>query len=133
VLSKSLPLKPLLSPKEEGLQKEVTRSVVKFGRLKGRRKTVKAVLKRFYRLDWGIWIHPKAGRHRHLWQKGKLQKKRARQHVFCNAWHTRTLERMTTKYWHKKKYWVDDIYEPYHSRPDFWITKNTKNIVHQLD
>lgn len=109
-----------------------TRTVTKFSLRKGRRKTVKAVVCRFYRLDWGIWIHPRSGRHRKLWKKGKLRRKRLRMHVFTNAWQTRTLERMTTKYWHKKKYWVDDPYEPYHKRDNFPITKNTRNIYDQL-
>jgi len=108
------------------------RTVTKFSMRKGRRKTVKAVVRRFYRLDWGIWIRPRSGRHKKLWKKGKLRRKRLRQHVFTNAWQTRTLERMTTKYWHKKKYWVDDPYESYHTRDNFRITKNTRNIVDQL-
>jgi len=104
-----------------------TRSVVKFSIGKGKRKTVKAVVRRFYRLDWGIWIHPKSGRHRRLYRKGRLRRNRVRQHVFCNATQTKLLDRMTTRYWHKKKYWVDDPYENYHTRDNFPITANLRN------
>lgn len=125
--------KPILPlTQETGVFTNQVRTVTKFSLRKGKRKTVKAVVERFYRLDWGIWIRPKSGRHHKLWKKGKLRRKRLRQHVFTNAWHTRTLERMTTKYWHKKKYFVDDPYESYHKRDNFAITKNTRNIKDQL-
>jgi len=108
------------------------RTVTKFSMKKGRRKTVKCIPRRYYRLDWGIWIRPISGRHRHLWRKGKLRRKRIRNHVFVNTWHNKVLERMTTKFWKKKKYYVDDPYESYHTRPDFAVTKGDKNSDHWL-
>jgi len=98
------------------------RSVVRFSALNGKRKTVKAVIKRFYRLNWGIWIRPRAGRHKKLWKKNAARRKRARTHVFCNATQTYMLDKMVAKFWRKKTYYVDDPYESYHKRENFWIT-----------
>lgn len=93
--------------------------------LKGKRKTVKPVIKRFYRLNWGIWIRTKAGRAKHLWRKHAARKRRLRQHVFCNASQSFKLDKMVTNFWRKPKYYVDDPYEPYHTREEF---ENTYKI-----
>jgi len=98
------------------------RSVVQFSYLNGKRKTVKAVIKRFFRLNWGIWIRPRAGRHKKLWKKNGARRKRARTHVFCNATQTYMLDKMVAKFWRKKTFYVDDPYESYHKRENFWIT-----------
>ncbi|CAG7819504.1 unnamed protein product [Allacma fusca] len=100
---------------------ESSRGLVQYG-FKGRRKTVKAVVHRFFRLDWGAWIRPRTGRHNKLWKKGTKQRKRARTHVFCNSQQSFMLDKMVTRFWHRKKYYVDDPYESYHTRPNFWIT-----------
>ncbi|XP_072759778.1 large ribosomal subunit protein bL35m [Anoplolepis gracilipes] len=99
------------------------RTLIKYSMQKGKRKTVKAVIKRFYRLDWGIWIRTKAGRRKHLWKKSFARKKRLQQHVFCNATQSRMLDKMVGKYWKRRHYYVDDPYEPYHNREEFWVTR----------
>ncbi|KAG8227883.1 hypothetical protein J437_LFUL007193 [Ladona fulva] len=116
--SYSLPEKviaPILSPS--------VRNVTKFSLKKGKRKTVKAVIRRFFRLDWGIWIRTKAGRGKHLWRKTPQRKRRLRQHVFCNATQSTLLDKMVTRYWKTPRHYVDDPYEPYHRREEFAITR----------
>jgi len=105
-----------------------TRNVIKMSMRKGRRKTVKAAIHRFYRLDWGAWISPKPGRERHLWKKSARRCQRLRFHIFRKTWENRVLEKMVTKYWVKKKYFVDDPYETYHTRDNFPITKGVQGI-----
>ncbi|XP_034837411.1 large ribosomal subunit protein bL35m [Maniola hyperantus] len=100
-----------------------TRAVTKFSLKKGKRKTVKAVVKRFFRLHWGAWIRTKIGRHKKLWKKSQAQKRRLRQHVFVNSTQTVLLDKMVTKYWKRPKYYVDDPYEPYHTREEYHITR----------
>lgn len=100
-----------------------TRTVTKFSLSKGKRKSVKVVLKKFYRLDWGIWIRGKCGRQKKLYKKSARRKRRLRQHVFCNATQSWLLDSMVTKYWRRPKYYVDDPYEPYHSREEFPTTR----------
>ena len=39
----------------------------------GERKSLKAVVARFKRLDWGPWIRPRSGRAKKLWKKSMLQ------------------------------------------------------------
>lgn len=90
---------------------------------KGKRKTVKAALKRFKRLDWGIWIRTRSGRHKRLWKKSPNNKYRKRQHVFTNATQSLLLDKMVTNRWRKPKYYVDDPYRPYHSRENYWVTR----------
>lgn len=97
----------------------ITRTVTKFSLKKGRRKTVKTVLKRFYRLNWGGWIRTIAGRHKHLWRKSKRRKARLQQHVLCNGQQSYLLDKMVNAYWRKPKYYVDDPYAPYHNRDWF--------------
>uniref|UniRef100_A0A4W5R8U3 Large ribosomal subunit protein bL35m n=1 Tax=Hucho hucho TaxID=62062 RepID=A0A4W5R8U3_9TELE len=80
---------------------------------KGKRKSVKSVVKRFMRLHCGLWIRRKAGYKKKLWKKLPARKKRLREHVFCNETQTKLLERMTTKFW-KRNLFVNDPYKKYH-------------------
>jgi len=103
------------------------RTLTKYSMKTGKRKSVGAVIKRFKRLDWGIWIRTRSGRHKKIWKKQESLRRRLRQHVFCNATQSMLLEKMTTKFWRRQKYYVDDPYRPYHSRENFCITR-TKPI-----
>ncbi|XP_063834824.1 large ribosomal subunit protein bL35m [Ostrinia nubilalis] len=100
-----------------------SRSITKFSLNKGKRKSSKSVIKRFFRLHWGGWIRTKVGRQKRLWKKSPAQKRRLRQHVFCNATQSTLLDKMVTKFWRKPKYYVDDPYAPYHTREEFVITR----------
>ncbi|KYM99577.1 PREDICTED: 39S ribosomal protein L35, mitochondrial [Cyphomyrmex costatus] len=110
----ALPTEPINVP---------VRTVIKFSMSRGKRQTVKTVLKRFYRLNWGIWIRTRSGRHNKLWTKSTSRKKRLRKHVFCNATQSTLLDKMVSKYWKRRHYYVDDPYEPYHDREEFIITR----------
>ncbi|KAF5287537.1 hypothetical protein FQR65_LT12208 [Abscondita terminalis] len=99
-----------------------SRTVTKFSIRKGRRKAAKTVLKRFYRLHWGGWIRTIAGRHRRIWSKSYPRRVRVKQHVLCNATQCTLLDKMVGSYWRKPKYYVDDPYEPYHTREEFQFT-----------
>ncbi|XP_060528622.1 large ribosomal subunit protein bL35m [Cylas formicarius] len=112
----------LSNPAAQYLQNVDSRTVTKYSMRDGTRKSVKAVLRRFYRLNWGAWIRTKAGRHKKLWKKSPPRRRRLRQHVFCNATQSRLLDKMVTSYWKRPKYYVDDIYEPYHTREEFLFT-----------
>ncbi|XP_049880890.1 39S ribosomal protein L35, mitochondrial [Pectinophora gossypiella] len=100
-----------------------SRTVTKFSLKKGKRKTVKAVIRRFYRLDWGAWIRPRVGRKKRLWTKSGARQRRLRQHLLVNSTQTTLLDKMVTKFWKKPKYYVDDPYAPYHTREEFSITR----------
>ncbi|XP_055631828.1 39S ribosomal protein L35, mitochondrial [Toxorhynchites rutilus septentrionalis] len=104
-------------------QLQPSRTVIKFSRQKGKRKTVKAVIKRFKRLDWGGWIRTKAGRHKHLWKKSAARKRRLRQHVFVNSQQATLLDKMVTKYWKRPKHYINDPYTPYHTREELRETR----------
>ncbi|CAH0556120.1 unnamed protein product [Brassicogethes aeneus] len=100
----------------------ISRNVTKFSLRKGKRKSVKVVLRKFYRLDWGGWIRTKCGRNKKLWKKTSARKRRLRQHVFCNATQSKLLDKMVGPYWRKPKYYVEDPYNPYHNREEFLYT-----------
>lgn len=100
------------------------RSVTKFSLIKGKRKTVKAVLKRFKRLDWGAWIRTHSGRHKKLFKKSPELKRRLRQHVLTNATQSWLLDKMVTNYWRRPKHYIDDPYAPYHKRDEYFATKS---------
>ncbi|KZC14312.1 PREDICTED: 39S ribosomal protein L35, mitochondrial [Dufourea novaeangliae] len=99
------------------------RTVIKFSLKNGKRKTVKAVTKRFYRLNWGIWIRPHAGRTSKMWTKSLNRKSRLKRHVFVNATQSTLLDKMVTMYWKRPRYYVDDPYNPYHQREEFPYTR----------
>lgn len=106
----------------QNISHNITRNVIKFSIRKGKRKSVKAVTTRFYRLNWGGWIRTKAGRAKKLWKKTTNRKVRLRQHVFCNGQQSYLLDKMVGPYWRKPRYYVDDIYNPYHTREEFFHT-----------
>nr|CAH0099035.1 unnamed protein product [Daphnia galeata] len=83
-----------------------TRSVTKWSLNKGKRKTVKAVVARFYRLGWGAWIRPMVGRNKRHWSKTAKRKIRAEKHVFCNSTQSTLLDKMVTKYWRKRRFFI---------------------------
>ncbi|KOB76782.1 Mitochondrial ribosomal protein L35 [Operophtera brumata] len=99
------------------------RTVTKFSLKRGKRKTVKAATRRFFRLHWGGWIRPKVGRQKKLWKKSPAQKRRLRQHVFCNSTQSTMLDKMVTKFWKKPKHYVEDPYASYHTREEFFNTR----------
>lgn len=105
-------------------QNVTSRNVTKFSLRKGKRKSVKVVLQKFYRLNWGGWIRTKCGRHKSLWKKSYARKRRLRQHVFCNATQCTLLDKMVTRFWKRPKHYVDDPYKPYHSRREFPFATN---------
>ncbi|KAL2728478.1 hypothetical protein V1478_006110 [Vespula squamosa] len=99
------------------------RTLTKFSLKKGKRKTVKTVVKRFYRLNWGIWIRRYVAHDKHMWRKTEGRKNRLRQHIFTNGTQSWLLDTMVTKYWRRPKYYIDDPYNPYHKREEFHITR----------
>uniref|UniRef100_A0A182Q683 50S ribosomal protein L35 n=1 Tax=Anopheles farauti TaxID=69004 RepID=A0A182Q683_9DIPT len=105
------------------LQTQPNRTVIKFSLRKGKRKTVKAVVKRFKRLDWGGWIRTISGRTKKLWRKRANRKRRLRQHVLVNATQATLLDKMVTKYWKRPRHYINDPYAPYHSREEFVYTR----------
>ncbi|XP_013102725.2 large ribosomal subunit protein bL35m [Stomoxys calcitrans] len=106
------------------LQTPQSRNVTKFSLNKGKRKSVRAVVKRFRRLDWGAWIRTYTGRQKKLFSKSSNCKRRLRQHVFTNSAQSWLLDSMVTSFWRRPKNWVDDIYAPYHKRDEFFATKS---------
>lgn len=100
------------------------RSVTKFSLIKGKRKSVKAVLKRFKRLDWGAWIRTHSGRQKKLFKKSMELRRRLRQHVFTNATQSWLLDKMVTSYWRRPRHYIDDPYAPYHKRDEYFATKS---------
>ncbi|XP_014242074.1 39S ribosomal protein L35, mitochondrial isoform X2 [Cimex lectularius] len=101
------------------------RNVIKYSLKTGKRKSVKAVLKRFYRLDWGIWIRTRCGRAKKLYKKSGNRIRRLRQHVFTNATQSYLLDKMVTRYWRKPRFYPEDPYNPYHKREEFPLTRKS--------
>lgn len=98
------------------LESVPVRTVTKHSIHKDKRKSVKAVIRRFYRLHWGGWIRTRCGRHKKMHKKSSNLKHRLRQHVLVNSTQSHLLDKMVTKFWKRPKYYIDDLYEPYHQR-----------------
>lgn len=114
----------LLNPiNNSNVQLQTTRNIIKFSLRRGKRKTCKAVLRRFKRLDWGIWLRTRCGRHKKMWKKTAKLKRRLRQHVFVNSTQSWLLDKFVTKYWRRPHHFIDDPYRPYHSREEYFATR----------
>ncbi|XP_035210038.1 39S ribosomal protein L35, mitochondrial-like [Stegodyphus dumicola] len=97
----------------------VSRSVTKFSLKTGKMKSVGAVLSRFYRLDNGLWIRRRAGSHKHLWRRNYKSRYEKVQHVVCTKTQCIMFDKMVSKAYKKKKYFIDDPFEPYEKRNNF--------------
>ncbi|XP_054678984.1 39S ribosomal protein L35, mitochondrial [Grus americana] len=87
----------------------------------GKRKTVKAVTDRFLRLHNGLWVRRKAGYKKKLWKKSTAQKKRLRELVLCTRTQCKLLDKMTTSFWKRRNWYVDDPYQKYHDRTNLRV------------
>ncbi|XP_033621147.1 39S ribosomal protein L35, mitochondrial isoform X1 [Fukomys damarensis] len=88
---------------------------------KGKRKTVKAVIYRFLRLHSGLWLRRRSGYKKKLWKKTAARKRRLREMVFCNKTQSKLLDKMTTSFWKRRNWYVDDPYQKYHNRTNLKV------------
>uniref|UniRef100_A0A0R3T9R8 39S ribosomal protein L35, mitochondrial n=1 Tax=Rodentolepis nana TaxID=102285 RepID=A0A0R3T9R8_RODNA len=77
---------------------------------------VQVVIDRFKRLRWGAYIHPRAGRRKHLYRKRPHVVAKMDEHILTSRAMSFALDNMLNKDWRKPKYYPEDIYEPYHCR-----------------
>ncbi|TKS86571.1 39S ribosomal protein L35, mitochondrial [Collichthys lucidus] len=98
------------------LTQQPSRSLTYYSVKKGKRKSIKSVTDRFMRLHCGLWIRRKAGYKKKLWKKSPARRKRLREHVFCNKTQSKLLDKMTTSFWKRRNWYVDDPYLKYHDR-----------------
>ncbi|KAL4838587.1 hypothetical protein H8958_022584 [Nasalis larvatus] len=110
-----------LAPVLPSVLKLPVRSLTYFSTRKGKRKTVKAVIYRFLRLHCGLWVRRKAGYKKKLWKKTPARKKRLREFVFCNKTQSKLLDKMTTSFWKRRNWYVDDPYQKYHDRTNLKV------------
>ncbi|XP_048799557.1 39S ribosomal protein L35, mitochondrial isoform X1 [Lagopus muta] len=105
-----------LTPLLPNLLQQPVRPLTYCSLRKGKRKSVKAVVKRFLRLHNGLWVRRKSGYKKRLWKKSTAQKKRLREFVLCNRTQCKLLDKMTTSFWKRRNWYVDDPYQKYHDR-----------------
>ncbi|XP_061898197.1 LOW QUALITY PROTEIN: 39S ribosomal protein L35, mitochondrial [Entelurus aequoreus] len=98
------------------LSQQPIRSLTYYSVKKGKRKSVKSVTQRFMRLHCGLWIRRKAGYKKKLWKKKPARKKRLREHVFCNKTQCKLLDKMTSPFWKRRNWFLNDPYLKYHDR-----------------
>merc|ERR1712131_59920 len=105
-----------VSPFAPTLVQQPSRNLTYWSLKKGKRKTCKSVTDRFLRLHCGLWVRRKAGYKKRLWKKLPDRRQRLRQHVFCNRTQSKLLDKMTTSFWKRRNWYVDDPYLKYHDR-----------------
>ncbi|XP_074516483.1 large ribosomal subunit protein bL35m [Sebastes fasciatus] len=93
-----------------------SRSLTYVSLKKGKRKSVKSVTDRFMRLHCDLWIRRKAGYKKKLWKKKPARRKRLRELVFCNKTQSKLFDKMTTSFWKRRNWFVNDPYLKYHDR-----------------
>ncbi|MBN3293594.1 RM35 protein, partial [Polypterus senegalus] len=99
------------------LLQQPSRHLTYYSLRKGKRKSVKAVVKRFLRLHCGLWLRRKAGYKKKLWKKKPAHKRRLNARVFCNKTQSKLLDKMTTSFWKRRNWFANDPYLKYHDRP----------------
>lgn len=57
-----------------------------------------------------------AGYKKKLWKKLPARRKRLREHVFCNKTQSRLLDKMTTSFWKRRNWYLNDPYLKYQDR-----------------
>lgn len=62
-----------------------------------------------------LWCK-QAGYKKKLWKKKPARRKRLREHVFCNKTQSKLLNKMTTSFWKRRNWFVNDPYLKYHDR-----------------
>ncbi|VDD80982.1 unnamed protein product [Mesocestoides corti] len=77
---------------------------------------VKVVIDRFKRLRWGAYIHPRAGRRKHLYRKNPWVVAKRDEHILTSRALSFCLDNMLNAHWRKPRFYPEDIYEPYHRR-----------------
>ncbi|NWR74342.1 RM35 protein, partial [Centropus unirufus] len=97
------------------------RTVTYWSLRKGKRKTVKAVTDRFLRLHNGLWVRRQAGYKKKLWKKSASQRKRLRDMILCTRTQCKLLDKMTTSFWKRRNWYVDDPYQKYHNRTNLRV------------
>lgn len=123
----------LLDASTFNIGQQQSRPVTKFSIRKGKRKSVKAVLFRFKRLHWGGWIRTRCGRHKKMHKKKANRKRRLRQHVIVNSTQAWLLDKMVTKFWKRPKYYIEDLYEPYHTRTYPYARREAQPMQERVD
>ncbi|KAM3673049.1 large ribosomal subunit protein bL35m isoform X2 [Ammospiza nelsoni] len=114
VLSSVTPLLP-------SLLQQPARTLTYCSLRKGKRKSVKSVVKRFLRLHNGLWVRRKSGYKKKLWKKSAARKKRLRELVLCTRTQCKLLDKMTTSFWKRRTWYVDDPYQKYHDRTNLRV------------
>ncbi|NXX39458.1 RM35 protein, partial [Tricholaema leucomelas] len=96
--------------------RQPARTLTYYSLRKGKRKSVKSVVKRFLRLHNGLWVRRGAGYKKRLWKKSAAQRKRLRELMLCTRTQCKLLDKMTTSFWKRRNWYLDDPYQKYHNR-----------------
>ncbi|KAG8453358.1 hypothetical protein GDO86_000117 [Hymenochirus boettgeri] len=110
-----------LTPLLPNILSQSVRPLTYFGVRGGKRKSVKSVPDRFLRLHCGLWVRRKAGYKKKLWKKTAARKKRLREHVICNKTQCKLLDKMTTSFWKRRNWYINDPYQKYHDRTNLRV------------
>ncbi|XP_019381720.1 PREDICTED: 39S ribosomal protein L35, mitochondrial [Gavialis gangeticus] len=110
-----------ITPLLPSLLQQPVRTLTYFSLRKGKRKSVKAVVERFFRLHCGLWLRRRAGYKKKLWKKSAARKKPLKEHVFCNKTQSKLLDKMTTAFWKRRNWYVNDPFQKYHDRTNLEV------------
>ncbi|XP_064007779.1 large ribosomal subunit protein bL35m isoform X2 [Pogoniulus pusillus] len=97
------------------------RTLTYYSLRKGKRKSVKSVVKRFLRLHNGLWVRRGAGYKKRLWKKSAAQRRRLRELMLCTRTQCKLLDKMTTSFWKRRNWYLDDPYQKYHNRTNLHL------------
>ncbi|KAL1246050.1 Large ribosomal subunit protein bL35m [Trichinella spiralis] len=100
---------------------------IRFSPEDGRKVPCTDVLNRFKRLNTGMWIRVRPGRHNKRYMKDEPWLTNSLAHKTCTPLECQILEKMVSRFWQRPKYYVDDPYEPYNQR--YGISESLPKIL----
>ncbi|TRZ19096.1 hypothetical protein HGM15179_007935 [Zosterops borbonicus] len=83
--------------------------------------SVRGALAGRYRGGVGAGSGLGSGYKKKLWKKSAAQKKRLREFVLCTKTQCKLLDKMTTSFWKRRNWYIDDPYQKYHDRTNLRV------------
>ncbi|KAI1721163.1 putative 39S ribosomal protein L35, mitochondrial precursor-like [Ditylenchus destructor] len=89
---------------------------IRFDPKQGRKRPCQDVLDRFKRLNNGMWVRSVPGNTKQRYSKADLWRETSFDWYTCTKEECSMLDKMMSPFWLRRKHYVDDILEPYHTR-----------------
>ncbi|XP_055328533.1 uncharacterized protein LOC129581460 [Paramacrobiotus metropolitanus] len=84
----------------------------------GEKQTDQEIPKRYFRLHWGGWLRRFPAAHKAMWKMNAQGRYNKDMHYFVTKRNSQKFDRMVRREYRMPYYFIDDPYEPYHTRTE---------------